>query len=91
MLVQGSHFKDIEVLVGHNTNEGLSLVNPSFQNSTDSGTEELFEELIRAQFPSISSDMVQYIVHSLYTPVYAAARATLMLWGGYPNTSATRS
>ncbi|KEF62257.1 uncharacterized protein A1O9_00229 [Exophiala aquamarina CBS 119918] len=70
MLVQGSHFKDIEVLVSHNTNEGLTLVNPGFQNSTDAETERLFEELIRAQFPSVSSDIVQHILQTLYPPIY---------------------
>lgn len=71
MLVQGSHFKDIDVLVGYNTNEGLTLVNPAFQDSsTGAETEELFEELIRAQFPSISSDIVQYILQTLYPPIY---------------------
>jgi hypothetical protein len=69
MLVQGSYFKNIEVLVGHNTNEGSSLVNPAFQDSTSAETEELFEELIRAQFPSISSDMVEYILQTLYPPI----------------------
>lgn len=35
-------------------------MNPAFQDSTDTETEGLFEELIRAQFPGISSDIAEY-------------------------------
>ena len=62
MLVHGSYFKNIEVLVGHNTKGGLSLVNPAFQDFTGAEPEELFEELITAQFPSMSSDIVEYLL-----------------------------
>lgn len=74
MLAQGSYFDDIEVLVGHNANEGLSLANPAFQDTTGGETETLFEELIKEHFPAVSSQTVDYITQTLYPPNYDGSR-----------------
>ena len=70
MLVQGTHFKEIEVMIGHNANEGLSLVDPAFQNSTGQETEDLFKKLVQLHFSDISSQTLDYVTQDLYPPIY---------------------
>jgi len=64
LLLQGSYHKHINVMVGHNEDEGLVFANPAI--TTDSA----FNDYITLQLPGISAPAAAYIENTLYPPVF---------------------
>jgi cholinesterase len=64
LLLHGQFDKDLKVMVGHNSNEGLFFTSPFIQNQT------AYAAAIQQQFPDISAKTVDYIDTVLYPPVF---------------------
>ncbi|TVY54096.1 Carboxylesterase patB [Lachnellula cervina] len=60
LLAEGAFNKDIELLIGHNSNESATFVDPSISNET-----EMFSSL-EAQLPEASNATLDYILDVLY-------------------------
>jgi carboxylesterase type B len=60
----GAYSKGIEVLVGHNTNEAPFFTPPYVQ------TNDQFRAYLQQTYPSIPVQSLDYIVNTLYPPVY---------------------
>ena len=64
LLAQGFFARDVQIMAGHNSDEGLLFADPRISN--ESG----FKQYIRSRFPDIQSEVVQYILSTLYPPHY---------------------
>jgi len=64
LLADGAFAKDLNIMVGYNSDEGVSFTDPRV--TTDA---ELIEYL-HAGFPDIQDNIAEYIVKQLYPPVY---------------------
>jgi carboxylesterase type B len=64
LLLQGSYDKNLNIMVGHNSDEGLLFANPAIQNNTE------YTTFLTTFFPDISPAVVSYIENVLYPPVY---------------------
>ncbi|KAL6253262.1 hypothetical protein RBB50_000985 [Rhinocladiella similis] len=64
LLLQGRFDKTLEVMAGHNLEDGLGFMNPFAQNET------AFEATLRIYFPTISDAAVNYISKVLYPDNY---------------------
>lgn len=64
LLLQGSYDKSVNVMVGHNANEGLLFSDPR------TTTESAFNSYISLQFPGISPAATAYIENVLYPAVF---------------------
>jgi carboxylesterase type B len=69
LLSQGSFHKDVKVLVGHNSDEGLLFTNPAFANPAFTN-DTLFGQFIQQMFPSILVTIFNYITTTLYPQVF---------------------
>jgi carboxylesterase type B len=65
LLLQGSFAKDVQVLAGHNTNEGVLFADPRVTNDT------AFEQAVHRMLgPDIQDSVVDYILTDLYPAKY---------------------
>lgn len=64
LMLAGKFDKTINVMTGHNTDEGLLFTSPTSLNNTS------FETQIQTIFPTISSTILQYITQVLYPPIF---------------------
>lgn len=64
LLLQGSYYKNIKVMVGHNADEGLVFTPPFITNNT------AYESFLRLSYPDISPSVVSYISNVLYPPIF---------------------
>lgn len=64
LLLHGQFDKDLKIMVGHNSNEGLFFASPFIQNQT------AYAAAIQSLFPDISAKAVDYIDTTLYPPVF---------------------
>ena len=62
LLLQGSYDKNLNIMVGHNADEGLDFTNPFITNDTS------FNEYLIAAFPTIQPAVLSYIENTLYPP-----------------------
>ncbi|KAA6409016.1 MAG: carboxylesterase family [Lasallia pustulata] len=74
LLLQGSYDKDVNIMVGHNADEGLVFTSPFITNNTE------YDSYLTTSFPTIDPAVVNYIANVLYPPVFK---------GSYPYTSQT--
>ncbi|KAI9841075.1 MAG: hypothetical protein M1838_003785 [Thelocarpon superellum] len=65
LLLQGSFNKDLKLLIGHNSNEGLLFTNPNITTDGD------YENLIKSEFPNAPASVISYISEELYPPVFS--------------------
>lgn len=72
LLLQGSYDKNVNVMVGHNADEGLLFTSPFVTNNTG------YDSYLTVSFPAINPAIVDYIANVLYPPVFD---------GSYPYTS----
>lgn len=64
-LLSSGHFdKDVDVMVGHNAQEGLVFSNPFLKNAKQ------YEAFLEKQLPTLQQPVVDYINEDLYPPVY---------------------
>ena len=64
LLNAGAFAKDVKVMVGHNTNEGVYFANPSIQ------TDAQLEAALAAAYPGIAEEVLTYITKTLYPATY---------------------
>ncbi|MCJ1395754.1 hypothetical protein MMC18_008640 [Xylographa bjoerkii] len=64
LLLQGSFYKDLKIMVGHNADEGLLFTNPAIQNGSNYNT------FISENFPDIQPAAALYIENVLYPPIF---------------------
>jgi cholinesterase len=64
LLSHGQFDKDVKVMVGHNSEEGVFFASPFIQNNT------AYIEEIATTFPDASNATVDYITTELYPPVF---------------------
>jgi acetylcholinesterase len=64
LLLQGSFDKNVKVMTGHNSNEGVYFTDPRVTDDT------ALAAFIRRQFPGIQDSVVSTIVETLYPAVY---------------------
>ncbi|MCJ1251242.1 hypothetical protein MMC30_008473 [Trapelia coarctata] len=64
LLLQGSYDKNLNVMVGHNANEGLDFADPRLINNT------FALEFLATTFPGISPAAIAYIDNVLYPKVF---------------------
>ena len=64
LLLQGSYDKGLNVMVGHNANEGLLFTNPAVTNDS------AFAAALLVTFPDIDSSVQTYIQEVLYPVTY---------------------
>ncbi|KAI9710447.1 MAG: hypothetical protein M1812_007415 [Candelaria pacifica] len=62
LLLQGKFHKDVTLMIGHQSNEGLRYTSPFIQ------TEAAFTTLLRTAFPQITASDVTYLTQTLYPP-----------------------
>lgn len=60
LLQRGDFHKDVNVMVGHNADEGLLFTSPYILNDTD------IKNALRVALPTLSNATVDYIVDTLY-------------------------
>jgi carboxylesterase type B len=64
LLLHGQFDKDLKIMVGHNSNEGLFFASPFIQNQT------AYAEGIQTLLPDASAKTLDYIDTVLYPPVF---------------------
>jgi carboxylesterase type B len=64
LLLQGSFDKNVKVMVGHNSNEGVYFTDPRVTDDAALAT------FVRQSFPGVQDSVVDYVVTSLYPAVY---------------------
>ena len=64
LLLQGSFHKNLNIMVGHNADEGLAFTNPAILNNT------VYDQFILLNFPGISPYQFNYLTQTLYPPVF---------------------
>jgi carboxylesterase type B len=64
LLLKGAFHHDVEVMVGHNGDEGLVFTSPV------TTTEEGIRESIKQALPETSTDTVNYLLDVLYPPIF---------------------
>jgi carboxylesterase type B len=64
LLSAGAFSKDIKIMTGHNTNEGVLFANPTVR------TDAQLEAYLAFSYPGISSDIVTYVTQTLYPAIY---------------------
>lgn len=64
LLLQGRFVHDVNLMVGHNANEGLIFLPPAARNPS------WIVDLVKGYYPSIQSNVTDYITQVLYPPVY---------------------
>lgn len=64
LLLKGNLFKEINVMVGHNSNEGLRYTTPA--SAIPGG----YRKYINQIFPEIQPNVTDTILHGLYPPIY---------------------
>ena len=64
LLLQGSYNRDVNVMVGHNEDEGLLFSDPSITTATATNA------YISLEFPGISPASASYIEDVLYPPIF---------------------
>ena len=62
LLLQGSFDKDLTLMLGHNSDEGLLFTSPFIKNDT------AFNEFVHTSFPTINPAVAQYVENVLYPP-----------------------
>jgi carboxylesterase type B len=64
LLLEGKFYRNVEVMVGHNGEEGLDFTSPN--TTTEAGTIYNLQTVL----PGIMSSVVRYILGTLYPPVF---------------------
>ncbi|BCR82668.1 uncharacterized protein ACHE_10070A [Aspergillus chevalieri] len=64
LLLEGKFHKNLSLMVGHNSNEGLLFTPPASVNSNS------YASLLEADLPDIQQNVTNYISNVLYPPVY---------------------
>ncbi|KAF8856046.1 alpha/beta-hydrolase, partial [Acephala macrosclerotiorum] len=64
LLAQGRFHKDLKLMVGHNSDEGLVFTPPQVDLS------DIYDTFLQLAFPSVSSYVLDYITMTLYPPVF---------------------
>lgn len=64
LLLEGNFDRNVNIMVGHNANEGLIFLSPDARNSS------WVVELLKEYYPSIRPNVTDYITKVLYPPVY---------------------
>lgn len=64
LLLQGAYTKDLNVMVGHNSDEGLLFVDPSIQSN------KAYKAYLASFFTSATEDVIEYIADVLYPPIF---------------------
>ncbi|KAI9829586.1 MAG: hypothetical protein M1819_006091 [Sarea resinae] len=64
LLLQGSFNKNLTIMVGHNSDEGLLFTDPAATNDSS------FAAYIQANFPDMSPSILQYVTGTLYPSVF---------------------
>ncbi|PQE13378.1 putative cholinesterase protein [Rutstroemia sp. NJR-2017a BVV2] len=72
LLLEGGYDSCVEIMVGHNSDEGLFFTSPFFATEADIVAD------ISATLPTASNATIQYITQTLYPPIYN---------GSYPYTT----
>lgn len=63
LLLQGSFDKNLNIMVGHNTNEGLTFIDPAVNTSS-------IGKIFRETYPDVQPSVVDYIEKVLYPPIF---------------------
>ena len=64
LLLTGQFDHSLNLMLGHNADEGLLFTSPYVQNNSD------FDNYVSSVFPSASEETVNYITEVLYPPVF---------------------
>ncbi|KAF2086017.1 alpha/beta-hydrolase [Saccharata proteae CBS 121410] len=64
LLLEGSFYKDLKVMVGHNLNEALLFTDPRLDSIAT------YDQFLDEAFPTISNETATYIESELYPPVF---------------------
>ncbi|MCJ1356216.1 MAG: hypothetical protein MMC33_006210 [Icmadophila ericetorum] len=64
LLLQGNFHKNLNILVGHNADEGLDFTNPAITNNT------IYNDFVLVNFPDIQTAAFDYITQTLYPPIF---------------------
>jgi carboxylesterase type B len=64
LLLQGSFHRDVKLMIGHNSNEGLLFTNPTVTNASQ------YDKLVEMYLTHASPAVLSYITNVLYPPVY---------------------
>ena len=64
LLEAGAFSKDIKIMTGHNTHEGVEFTNPSVRTNAQA------EVYLRTRYPGMSDRIISYILNTLYPAVY---------------------
>ena len=77
LLAEDAFAKDVHVMAGHNSDEGLLFADPRISNDTE------FEQYIRSRFPDIGSETVEYILNVLYPARYDGSQPYMSFMARY--------
>lgn len=69
LLLQGSYDKNVNIMVGHNADEGLVFTSPFVTNNTG------YDTYLETTFPTINPTVLNYIANVLYPPVFDGSYA----------------
>lgn len=64
LLLNGAFAKDLKIMTGHNTNEGVLFTNPSVR------TDAQLEAFLALSYPGMADSIKTYITKTLYPAVY---------------------
>jgi carboxylesterase type B len=64
LLLNGAFAKDLKIMAGHNTNEGVLFTNPSVR------TDAQLEAFFTLSYPGMADSIKTYITKTLYPAVY---------------------
>jgi carboxylesterase type B len=64
LLLTGQFDKNLNLMIGHNADEGLLFSSPYIQNNTD------FSNYVSSAFPSAPKTAVDHITNKLYPPIF---------------------
>jgi carboxylesterase type B len=64
LLLQGAFDKNVKVMAGHNSNEGVYFTDPRIMDDTG------LAAYLRSTFPGVQDSVVSYIISTLYPAVY---------------------
>ncbi|KAF1989503.1 alpha/beta-hydrolase [Aulographum hederae CBS 113979] len=68
LLAAGRFDKDVEVMVGHNADEGLLFTDPFIR------TESNLSSFLSANFPTAPQEVLEYVTSTLYPPDYSGSQ-----------------
>jgi carboxylesterase type B len=64
LLAHGQFDRNLKIMVGHNSDEGLDFTSPFIQNET------AFTDYVRSSAPDASEQALEYVTKTLYPPIF---------------------